>query len=120
VLVGYARISTPEQRLDYQRDALISAGCVHVFSDVMSGKDNDRPGLNDALKLVKFGDTLVVWSLDRLARSLKDLVEVIETLEKKGAHLITLHEKIDTQSIAGKIAHSTGFRGGAPAPSPFP
>ena len=78
MLVGYAWVSTPEQKLDLQRDALQQAGCDRIFTDVTSGAQAERPGLTDALAFLRAGDSLVIWKLDRLGRSLKDpLISVI-------------------------------------------
>ena len=83
MLVGYARVSTDDQNLDLQRDALNKAGCIEIFEDQISGIKSDRPGLKEAIKYARKGDTLVVWRLDRLSRSLKDLIEMVNLLESK-------------------------------------
>lgn len=80
MLIGYARVSTQEQTLDLQRDALTKAGCDKIFTDTLSGAVAERPGLHDALQYVREGDTLVVWKLDRLGRSLKHLIETVTLL----------------------------------------
>ena len=103
MLVGYARVSTDDQNLDLQTDALTQAGCERLFSDEMSGAKSQRPGLNDALDFVRSGDTLVVWRLDRLGRSLKDLVQRVEQLRERGVGFRSLHENIDTTSSVGKF-----------------
>src|SRR5215210_6078527 len=103
MLIGYARVSTGEQNLDLQQDALKQAGCGEVYSDEMSGAKTERPGLQQALTFVRPGDTLVVWRLDRLGRSLKDLVQKVEDLQKRGVGFRSLHEAIDTTSSAGKF-----------------
>jgi DNA invertase Pin-like site-specific DNA recombinase len=79
-LIGYARISTTEQHLHLQQDALTAAGCLKIYTDTISGAKSERKGLSDALDYVRAGDTLVVWRLDRLGRSLKDLIERITEL----------------------------------------
>jgi DNA invertase Pin-like site-specific DNA recombinase len=103
MLVGYARVSTGEQNLDLQRDALNQAGCEHIYTDEMSGVKADRPGLREALTYLRAGDTLVVWRLDRLGRSLKDLIERMEELRRRHIGFKSLHESIDTTSPAGKL-----------------
>jgi Resolvase, N terminal domain len=80
MLIGYARVSTVDQNLALQRDALTEAGCAKIFTEQMSGAVTDRPALHDALEFARSGDTLIVWKLDRLARSMKQLIETVETL----------------------------------------
>lgn len=103
MLVGYARVSTAEQRLELQTDALEAAGCERLYTDQASGASADRPGLIDALGYVREGDTLVVWRLDRLGRSLKDLVDQVEGLREKGVGFRSLTEGIDTTTPGGKL-----------------
>lgn len=103
MLVGYARVSTEEQNLDLQFDALRQAGCEQFFHDEMSGAKTERPGLSEALSFVRPGDTLVVWRLDRLGRSLKDLIARVEELKGRGIEFRSLHEAIDTASPSGKL-----------------
>jgi DNA invertase Pin-like site-specific DNA recombinase len=103
MLVGYARISTGEQNLDLQRDALTKAGCDKLFTDEMSGTKAERPGLTQALAFVRKGDTLVVWRLDRLGRSLRDLLAHVEDLRLRAIDFKSLHESIDTTTPAGKL-----------------
>ncbi|QJR82599.1 recombinase family protein [Alteromonas pelagimontana] len=103
MLVGYARVSTDDQNLNLQRDALDQAGCEQVFEDQLSGARAERPGLHQALQYARAGDTLVVWRLDRLSRSLKDLIEMVALLESKGIGLKSLQEAIDTSSSSGKL-----------------
>ena len=100
---GYARVSTQDQNLDLQQDALEKAGCERIFTDMASGAKADRPGLTDALSHVRAGDTLTVWKLDRLGRSLKQLIEVAQDLDKRGVGLRSLQEKIDTTTPGGKL-----------------
>lgn len=102
-LVGYARVSTDDQNLDLQRDALAKAGCVTVYEEKASGKTSDRPELEQCLKALRNGDTLVVWRLDRLGRSLSDLVRIVGDLETRGIEFQSLSEKIDTTSATGKL-----------------
>ena len=92
MLIGYARVSTGDQSLALQMDALEVAGCERIFSDQISGIVNTRPNLNQALKFARLGDTLVVWRLDRLSRSLRDLIETVTLLESRGVQLKSLHE----------------------------
>ena len=103
MLIGYARVSTGEQNLDMQVDALKEAGCDKVFTDETSGVKADRPGLQAALEYLREGDTLVVWRLDRLGRSLKDLVQKIEDLQNRNIGFRSLQESIDTASPSGKF-----------------
>lgn len=101
--IGYARVSTQDQTLALQQDALKAAGCDHIFTDTLSGALAERPGLTDALAYVRPGDTLVVWRLDRLGRSLKNLIEVVTTLEGRGIGFKSLTESIDTTTSGGKL-----------------
>src|ERR1700736_6042785 len=84
MLLGYARVSTIDQNLALQRDALAEAGCGRIFTEQLSGAVTDRPALRDALEFARSGDTLIVWKLDRLARSMKQLIETIEDLRVRG------------------------------------
>lgn len=103
--IGYARVSTDDQNLDLQHDALHKAGIAddRLYSDTASGKDADRKELLACLKALREGDTLVVWRLDRLGRSLPDLVRIVGELEQKGVSFESLTEKIETGSAAGKL-----------------
>ncbi len=103
MLVGYARVSTDDQNLDLQHDALKKAGCEQIYEDQLSGARAERPGLQQALAYARSGDTLVVWRLDRLSRSLKDLIDMVATLETKGIGLKSLQESIDTTVSSGKL-----------------
>jgi len=103
MLVGYARVSTDDQNLNLQRDALGQAGCEQIFEDQLSGAKAERPGLHQALQYARTGDTMVVWRLDRLSRSLKDLIEMVTLLESQGIGLKSLQEAIDTSSSSGKL-----------------
>jgi DNA invertase Pin-like site-specific DNA recombinase len=102
--VGYARVSTDEQNLNLQHDALKAAGCEKVFqNDGFSGALTDRPGLEQALETVQKGDVLVVWKLDRLGRSLAHLIHVIEALGEGGVEFVSLSENIDTTTAGGRL-----------------
>ena len=101
--IGYARVSTEDQRLDLQLDALREAKCDKIFKDVASGAQSDREGLDHAKKYLRPGDTLVVWKLDRLGRSLKHLIDVVNGLNLKGVFFRSLQENIDTASSGGKL-----------------
>lgn len=103
MLVGYARVSTTDQSLDLQRDALATAGVERVFTDQASGRKDDRQGLAAALAVLQAGDVLVVWKLDRLGRSLKHLVDTVSALEQRGIGLRVLSGGIDTTSAAGRL-----------------
>ena len=103
MLIGYCRVSTQDQNLALQQDALTKASCGKIFSDTASGAKVDRPGLTEALSHLREGDTLVVWKLDRLGRSLKQLIEVAQDLEKRGVGLKSLQEQIDTTTPGGKL-----------------
>lgn len=103
MLIGYARISTDDQNLDLQLDALKQAGCEKIYSDRISGAKTLRPGLELALEVARTGDVLVVWRLDRLGRSLKDLIEKMEILDKRGIGLSSLQESITTTNNSGKL-----------------
>ncbi len=102
-LVGYARVSTADQNPDLQRDALAAAGCARVFEDEASGARADRPGLGQALDYVRDGDTLVVWKLDRLGRSLPHLIETVGSLAARGVGFRSLTEAIDTTTPGGRL-----------------
>ncbi len=101
--IGYARVSTQDQHQELQLDALAAADCEQVFQEKASGKNKDRPELETCLKVLRQGDTLVVWRLDRLGRSLKDLVEIVHTLEARGVSFQSLTESIDTTNAGGKL-----------------
>ena len=103
MLVGYLRVSTRDQRLDSPRDLLAAAGCEKFFSDVASGARADRPALMAALDFVRPGDVLMCAKLDRIARSLRHLVETAATLEEKGVGLRSLSEEIDSTSPGGRL-----------------
>ena len=101
--IGYARISTADQNLELQTDALEKAGCEKIFTDRASGAKDDRPGLINAVEFCREGDSLVVWKLDRLGRSLKHLIETINVLHEKKVGFVSLQESIDTTTSGGKL-----------------
>jgi DNA invertase Pin-like site-specific DNA recombinase len=103
MLIGYARVSTDDQNLNLQRDALRSAGCDQIYEDHLSGACSARPGLEQALEMARAGDILVVWRLDRLGRSLKDLLQLVESLDKRGIELQSLQESLATHSSGGRL-----------------
>ncbi|ECO4402404.1 recombinase family protein [Salmonella enterica] len=101
--IGYIRVSTNDQNTDLQRNALISSECEQIFDDKMSGTKANRPGLKRALKALKTGDTLVVWKLDRLGRSVKNLVGLISELHERKIHFQSLTDSIDTSTPMGRF-----------------
>jgi DNA invertase Pin-like site-specific DNA recombinase len=101
--IGYARVSTYEQNLSLQLDALTKAGCEKLFQDYISGDSTRRAGLDEAMAYVREGDVLVVWRLDRLGRSLKHLIETVSQLEERGIAFQSLQESIDTTTSGGKL-----------------
>ena len=103
MLIGYARISKHEQSLDLQKDALKDAGCDKIYTDIASGAKEDRPQLQKLLSYIREGDTLVVWRLDRLGRSLKHLIELFTNLENRKINFKSLQEQVDTSSPVGKL-----------------
>jgi DNA invertase Pin-like site-specific DNA recombinase len=104
LLIGYARVSTADQNLDLQQDALERAGCGEIYQDKASGRaKTGRPELANALRALRAGDTLVVWRLDRLGRSLADLVQIINELGERGVGFKSLTEQIDTTTAQGRM-----------------
>ena len=103
MLVGYARVSTQEQDTSLQLDALRAAGCERLFEEKASGAQRDRPQLKAALDYMREGDTLVVWKLDRLARSMRQLIDTVEDLHSRGIGFRSLTEAIDTTTAGGKL-----------------
>ena len=103
MFVGYARVSTQDQKSHLQTDALEAARCENIFTEKASGAQRDRPELKAALEYIRAGDTLVVWKLDRLARSIKQLIETVEDLKKKGIGFKSLTKNIDTTISGGKL-----------------
>jgi DNA invertase Pin-like site-specific DNA recombinase len=103
MLVGYARVSTQDQNLDLQKDALKKAGCERILVDQASGAKSERPGYNAAMQVLRKGDTLVVWRLDRLGRSLSHLLKIVKELEARQIDLKSLQESIDTGTSTGTL-----------------
>jgi DNA invertase Pin-like site-specific DNA recombinase len=103
MLIGYARVSTLDQTLALQQDALTAANCEQVYTDTASGALTDRPGLTEALSHLRTGDTLVVWRLDRLGRSVPHLVQTVNDLKERGIGFRSLQEHIDTTTSGGKL-----------------
>lgn len=103
MLIGYMRVSTVEQSLDLQRDALEKASCQKIYEDVCSGRATDRPGLAQALDTAREGDTLVIWKLDRIGRSLPHVVGLVGELQKQGVGLKVLTGDVDTTTATGRL-----------------
>ena len=103
MIIGYARVSTQDQNPELQLDALTSSGCEQVFHEKVTGKFRDRPELAACLRSLRQGDTLLVWKLDRLARSLKDLVDIVDDLNRRDVGFRSLTESIDTTSTGGRL-----------------
>ncbi len=103
MLIGYARVSTQDQNLELQVDALTKAGCKKIFDDKISGSRTERPGLTKALEMLREDDTLVVWKLDRLGRSVKNLVNLVGELHKQGVQFKSLTDAIDTGTPSGRF-----------------
>jgi DNA invertase Pin-like site-specific DNA recombinase len=103
MLIGYARVSTSDQTLDLQKDALEKAGCSRIFTDTASGTKAERVGLDEAMSHLREGDTLVVWRLDRLGRSLRHLIETITGLNDRKIGFRSITEAIDTTTSGGKL-----------------
>ena len=103
MIYGYARVSTADQNLDRQRDALYQYGVKHLYCEKISGTKRNRPELDQMLGVLKEGDTIVIESLSRLGRSVKHLAELMELLNEKGVRLVSLKETIDTTSSTGRL-----------------
>ncbi|MFY0667627.1 MAG: recombinase family protein [Alteromonas stellipolaris] len=101
--IGYQRVSTKDQEFDLQTDELEQYGCEKIYSDVASGAKSNRPSLNELISNLRAGDVIVVYKLDRLGRSLKHLVELIDSLSKKNVGLVSLNDPIDTTSAQGRL-----------------
>lgn len=101
--IGYARVSTEDQNLTLQLDALVKIGCDQVFQDQVSGTRSDRPGLKDSLTHLREGDTFVVWKLDRLGRGVKGLVDLVTELEGRKVHFQSITDQINTSTPAGRF-----------------
>lgn len=103
MLIGYARVSTDDQNLDLQLDALKATGCERLFTDKVTGAAATKEGLSEAISYMRKGDTLVVWKLDRLGRTVKGLVELVEGLQAQGMQFKSVTDAIDTSTTAGKF-----------------
>src|SRR6266511_4176771 len=103
MLLGYARVSTQEQNLDLQKQALTQAGCIKIYEDKISGSRSERPGLKLALEVLREEDTLVVWKLDRLGRTVKGLIDFVGDLEKRDINFKSLTDNIDTSTPSGRF-----------------
>lgn len=102
--IGYARVSTKDQKLNLQKDALQQEGCQKIFEEKISGAKSDRPQLLRMMEQIREGDVVIVWKLDRLGRSLRDLVQRVTEIQEKGAEFKSLHDHIDTTTPHGKLA----------------
>ena len=103
--IGYARVSTGDQILDLQVDALKASGCEKIFSEVASGAKDDRPVLTEALSFVRPGDSFIIWKLDRMGRSLQQLIAAINSLRDREIIFVSLSENFDTGSAAGRLLY---------------
>jgi DNA invertase Pin-like site-specific DNA recombinase len=103
MLIGYARVSTQDQNLDLQVEALKKIGCEKIFKEIVSGVKTDRESLNETFSYLRSGDSLVVWRLDRLGRTLKQLIELINSLKEKGIGFVSITEAIDTTTPTGQF-----------------
>jgi len=103
MLIGYARVSTQDQNLELQKQALLLSGCERIYEDKMSGSRSERPGLTKALEMLRSDDTLVVWKLDRLGRSVKNLVDIVNDLEQRNVHFKSITDVIDTSTPSGRF-----------------
>ena len=101
--IGYARVSTQEQELALQLDALKEAGCSQIYQEKITGAKRERPELQEMIEHLREGDVIVIWKLDRLARSLRDLVDLVNHIQGKGAALLSLNDQIDTTTSHGKF-----------------
>lgn len=106
MIFGYARVSTKEQNLDLQIDALKKAGCEKIYTEKISGSTKDRQELNKLLDTIRAGDSIIIYKLDRLGRSLKHLLELMQVIQEKKVELKSLHDAIDTSSPTGKLIFS--------------
>ncbi|WP_460939179.1 recombinase family protein [Spirosoma humi] len=103
MIIGYGRVSTTDQNLHLQTDALTKAGCERIYSEKFTGTTKDRPELNKLIEHLRQGDTLIVWRLDRLGRSTSDLIDLVNTFEKKGVVFKSIMENIDTETASGRL-----------------
>jgi DNA invertase Pin-like site-specific DNA recombinase len=101
--IGYARVSTADQQLSLQEDALREAGCIEIYTDIVSGLKEIRPGFDKMMAYIRPGDTVVVWKLDRLGRSMRHLIDIIQTLQSREIAFTSLQEAIDTSTSTGKL-----------------
>lgn len=101
--LGYARVSTQDQNLELQNDELEKAGCEKIFEEKISGKTKERPALKLMMETVRPGDSVIVWKLDRLGRSLKDLIDLVAEIQSKGADFISIKDSINTQTATGRF-----------------
>lgn len=101
--IGYARVSTQDQNLELQNDELEKAGCEKIFEEKISGKTKERPALKLMMESVREGDSVIVWKLDRLGRSLKDLIDLVAEIQSKGADFISIKDSINTQTATGRF-----------------
>lgn len=103
MFIGYARVSTSDQSLDLQKDNLMAEGCEKIFTDIASGAKTDRHGLDEAINYCRKGDTLVVWKLDRMGKSMSHLIKTLKDLEESGIGFRSLTENIDTTTPGGRL-----------------
>lgn len=103
MIVGYARVSTQDQNLQMQIDALENAGCIEIFEEKITGTKKDRPGLNEMLKMLRKGDRVIVYKLDRISRSTKHLIELAELFEEQGVEFVSIRDSIDTSTATGRF-----------------
>lgn len=101
--IGYARVSTQDQKLELQKDELEKAGCEEIFEEKVSGKTKERPALMKMIETLREGDSVVVWKLDRLGRSLRDLIDLVAEIQSKGADFISIKDSINTQTATGRF-----------------
>lgn len=106
MLIGYARVSTPDQNINLQKDALLKAGCEKIFEDIASGSKTERKGFAAAIAECRKGDTLVIWKLDRMSRSTRHLIETIEKLKEKGVFIKCIQDDLDTSTPIGKVIYT--------------
>lgn len=103
MIFGYARVSTQDQNLELQIDALKNSGCEEIFEEKITGTKKDRPVLNEMLKMLRIGDRVIVYKLDRISRSTKHLIDLSELFEEKGVEFVSLSDNIDTSSSTGRF-----------------
>lgn len=103
MLIGYCRVSTSDQNLNLQKDELTKFGCSKIYEDIASGAKSERAGLESAIDFAREENTLVIWKLDRLGRNLKDLIEIVNRLEKSGVSFVCITQNIDTRTPGGKL-----------------